>query len=632
MSPNGKYVMRLYFNGCWRRVEIDDRLPTSKTSRVLHVIDRSHPGLLWPALAEKAYLKVRGGYDFPGSNSGTDLAVLTGWIPQQIFLHDEDVEPDALWEELLPAITRGEIMLTLGTGKLGQREQRQLGLGAEHDYAILDMKQSSDVREMLVKNPWADGDVWKGATRCKPNPGHEERNENIYPSGSEQMMPGTFWMDYNRVFQYFEHMYINWDPALFKHREDMHFTYSLPEVVSAGNLLLDNPQFALHVKGSDEVRILLNRHFRTGDFTTQNHGKNGYISLYLFNNNGVRVFSSDSAKIRGPFVDSPNTLLRFRSNAGETYTVVVITQDLPAGKHNFTLSTFSTAPVELSDASHRYEQPRTLTAAWTRSTAGGSSDSPRYLQNPQFRLKIDAKVQVALVLKAIYGSATTKVNADIHVKILVASSEGRRITKLRQRDMVAQSGDYRRGSAVLETTLIRGTYTIICSTFEQGQLSKFSLDFHCTNSAQSILQALPAEESGRLSIFAEPAVFTPGIVKLIAPITVFRVTKALFRTSFVQRSGSAAFKISLELGQGPYRKCLASSATDGAEYTSIASELRIEDVSLSAHITAGHAGGLWLVIERPTQPLPKENERMLLQIEVLTEERIDLGKWAPLDD
>jgi calpain-7 len=65
---------------------IDDRLPTSNSIRNLHVIDRNNPELLWPALIEKAYLKVRGGYDFPGSNSGTDLWVLTGWIPEQVFL------------------------------------------------------------------------------------------------------------------------------------------------------------------------------------------------------------------------------------------------------------------------------------------------------------------------------------------------------------------------------------------------------------------------------------------------------------------------------------------------------------------------------------------------------------------
>jgi calpain-7 len=86
LSPNGKYILKLQFNGCLRMVEIDDRLPSSQSSRSLHVTDRNNPSLLWPALIEKAYLKVRGGYDFPGSNSNTDLWVLTGWIPEEIIL------------------------------------------------------------------------------------------------------------------------------------------------------------------------------------------------------------------------------------------------------------------------------------------------------------------------------------------------------------------------------------------------------------------------------------------------------------------------------------------------------------------------------------------------------------------
>jgi calpain-7 len=86
VSLSGKYILRLHFNGCFRKAVIDDRLPASNTSRSLHVIDRNNPQLIWPALVEKAYLKVRGGYDFPGSNSGTDLWVLTGWVPEQIFL------------------------------------------------------------------------------------------------------------------------------------------------------------------------------------------------------------------------------------------------------------------------------------------------------------------------------------------------------------------------------------------------------------------------------------------------------------------------------------------------------------------------------------------------------------------
>lgn len=85
-SSSGKYVLRLNFNGCYRRVVIDDRLPVSTGRGKFFVFDLNQNCLLWPALLEKAYLKVRGGYDFPGSNSGTDLWVLTGWIPEQIFL------------------------------------------------------------------------------------------------------------------------------------------------------------------------------------------------------------------------------------------------------------------------------------------------------------------------------------------------------------------------------------------------------------------------------------------------------------------------------------------------------------------------------------------------------------------
>jgi calpain-7 len=87
ISKNGKYIIKLYFNGTFRQVVIDDRLPVSNSSRKVFVVDRRNPLLLWPALLEKAVMKVFGGYDFPGSNSGSDLWMMTGWIPEQIFLH-----------------------------------------------------------------------------------------------------------------------------------------------------------------------------------------------------------------------------------------------------------------------------------------------------------------------------------------------------------------------------------------------------------------------------------------------------------------------------------------------------------------------------------------------------------------
>ncbi|OAL26137.1 hypothetical protein AYO20_10190 [Fonsecaea nubica] len=638
LSPNGKYILKLYFNGCWRRVEIDDYLPSSKTSRVLHVIDRRHPTLLWPALVEKAYLKVRGGYDFPGSNSGTDLAVLTGWIPQQVFLHDEDVEPDLLWEEIIAQFRRGNVLVTIGTGKLPRREQRHLGLAAEHDYAVLDMSTNADAKEMLVKNPWADGDVWRGAARRRPHRNDEE--SPIDTPENEEMMPGTFWMGFNSVFQYFENMYLNWNPALFSYREDLHFSWDQANATPTASLIVNNPQFAVAASGTGEIWLLLQRHFRTGDYTQETTKENGYIGLSLYSSDGNRVISSEGAKIRGPFVDSPNTLLRFKATAQSGYTAVLVSQGLPLGKMNFTISALSKHPVALSEARLPYPQKFSLSSAWTRSNAGGNSDSANYLSNPQFRMTLSTAQRIALVLR-IVGSVKPIAAAepDINVKILVLFSNGSRITRLRPRDVLAHSGDYRRGSAVVETKLGPGSYTIICSTFDEGQFADFCLDLYSSAGESTTLNQLPAEGAGRLSIKSSPAVFHSSTDRLLAPLTVSRLSRISFVARYevvtTAQAHSSLFKMTLERGQGPYKDILATSEIDNEEFSSISSGLRIIDIDLHPSLCGPGSSGLWLVLER----LPRggqsdgedgvvEKSDEILHVEMFTDERVELGAWG----
>ena len=662
LSPNGKYVFRFYFNGCWRRVEVDDTLPTSTNSRLLHVIDRSHPGLLWPALTEKAYLKVRGGYDFPGSNSGTDLAVLSGWIPQQVFLHDDEVEPNGLWEELIEAFNNGNIYLTMGTGKLSRREQKQLGLAAEHDYAVLDMKESGHLREMLIKNPWADGDVWTGAARRRANPNHESYPDLPRVDGSDEMLPGTFWMDFNSVFQHYENLYVNWNPSLFSHREDRHFSWTLDKRRPAATIFDTHPQFTIQSDATGDVWLLLNRHFRTGDHTQATNGKNGYISLYLFSKDGYRALSSEGASQRGPFVDSPNTLLRFEAEANKTYTAVVVQQDLPAGKHNFTISLFSRYPATLTEAPSRYTTHTTLSSAWTRSTSGGNSESLNYLLNPQFKVSLRTEQYIAFVLRVADTPDSTE--PPIHVNALLATSSGARITRLRPRDTMAHSGDYRRSACTFEKLLPKGTYSLICSTFEQNQYSKFTLDFYgaaahpnatpALAAADANIAALPSESSGRLNISAGTLSFTPNVNRMLAPLTIFTTTKITIVARQASRNAtSSLFRIALEQGQGPYKKIVVDSGFDDEEYHAISTGLRIEDLVLQPEHCDSAAGGLWIVCERLAQGgagsaegvedgtggEAEWTERGSLEgraskvkedvsVELLVEERVEVGAWG----
>ncbi|KAL2808130.1 hypothetical protein BJX63DRAFT_410123 [Aspergillus granulosus] len=609
LSPSGKYIFRFYFNGCFRKVIIDDRLPSSKTSRSLYMIDRNRVNFIWPALVEKAYLKLRGGYEFPGSNSGTDLWVLTGWIPEQVFLHNDDVTADQIWSRLFKSFHSGDVLLTIGTGKLTEREQKEQGLVGEHDYAILDMKEFKGRRQILVKNPWAGADIVSPAHFSEPEP----------HLNSPSLSPGSFWMDCEKVLQNFENLYLNWNPALFPYQEDIHFTWDLETGKGMAGCFVKNPQFAVVSERGGTVWILLGKHFRTIEPPAlhAHSEQNGFISLYVFRG-GKRVSLSDGAIHRGPYVDSPNTLMRLDMPPRTTYTVVVSEESLPPVSQNFTISAFSTSPVQISHAPSKYMCVNKVQNAWTPSTAGGNAESARYSLNPQFSLEIVDPTDVSLVLEPSDPELAT------HVKLFY--SDGKRIARVRSRDIVTNSGDYRRGGSLAERKeLEAGKYTIVVSTFAPDQLGSFTLWVSANIPCE--VKQLPPEAAGRRAVLSDVGILLPGQDRMLASLRTPRLT----RVKLIARSrqatignrivGPSPVLMTIELGQGPYKEILASSE-DGYHSDSLAG-VRVDDFDLRPGLE--EQGGVWIVLERIGGPGGQVEDHF--EVEALGEEKVEIGEW-----
>ncbi|KAF2144597.1 uncharacterized protein K452DRAFT_356752 [Aplosporella prunicola CBS 121167] len=686
ISDNGKYILRLNFNGCWRKVVIDDRLPVSKSSRMLHVIDRKNPALLWPVLLEKAYLKVRGGYDFPGSSSCTDLWMLIGWLPEQIFLQDEEVVSDEVWTRLFSAFGFGDLLMTVGTGNMSNRVEKELGLEGQHDYAVLNMREVDGEKQLLLKNPWAEGKGWRGVRKESfatenatppPNLSASKSSDGTFPflprssQDPDHLEPGTFWINLEHVFQHFESIYVNWNPALFKYRQDIHFSWDLASLPSIPTCFINNPQFSLSTTDDTPIWLLLSRHFKEdvsgvirsqetsvnsedsslttliGDtdhsFQKQANTKDngmvtqvkseksglsdlahGFISLYIFDQAGNRVYTSNIETIeRGAFVSTAQMLLKWKKPSKGTFTVVVEQMELPRDLYTFSLSVFALKPIKLDHATSQYGQTTKLESSWNKATAGGNLQSPTFSENPQFSLKVPQNTSLAILLQVPSSVVVSNV--------VLLHGQGKRVYSVKNRDIIANSGVYKKHCAFAELRNIDpGTYTIACSTFEAGQEAKFEL--RVDSNVQCELKAIPQEGAGLVRVKLADAQFPSTASMIAAPIVPRKLTRVTIVARFSrayssydnpQRSNRSPLRVTLELGRGPSRRILIASG-DG-EYGDSEAGVRTEEIDLNPGMLQG--GDMWLALDRLSGPSSGFAEVYKVELFCDTPNALEVGVW-----
>lgn len=350
-NPFGKYVVRLWANGVPRKVVIDDTLPFAEATNQLLCSCTTQKNELWVSLIEKAYLKLNGGYDFPGGNSGIDLFALTGWIPERIDVSELTGNPDKeerLWDQMKSAFHYGDCIITMTAGDIPRDDAKTIGLVPMHVYAILNVYETTDIhkddegeqkrlRLLQVKNPWRKKS-WRGpfskhdTARWQSPLGDELRTYLRQFYGYAEVAPdnaqeddGMFWIDFDSVKKYFESLYLNWNPELFQHKGVWHEHWPVSLGPTNDSITLGfNPQYSLtfprspsseSVDGgeaegcSGTVWILLSRHVRTierdTDYSTQQ-----FLTLHVYRGEkGKRVFYNHRAVSRGTYSNNPHTLV-----------------------------------------------------------------------------------------------------------------------------------------------------------------------------------------------------------------------------------------------------------------------------------------------------------------------------------
>ncbi|XP_066171734.1 androglobin [Sylvia atricapilla] len=102
----GKYVLKLYWMGCWRKIIVDDTMPFSEEENLL-LPATTCQNELWPMLLAKAIIKLANtSIHETGKREMEEFTVLqtlTGWIPEVIPLQPEYL--DKVWgflKEIVP--------------------------------------------------------------------------------------------------------------------------------------------------------------------------------------------------------------------------------------------------------------------------------------------------------------------------------------------------------------------------------------------------------------------------------------------------------------------------------------------------------------------------------------------------
>ena len=206
----GLYVVRLYKNGAWITVIVDDRIPCKDGVPVFARCKDENE--FWVMILEKAYAKVHHCYEcLNGGEIDYGLRDLTGGLPDELDVQGPMVQALAKEKKLFPTINAlkssghkvllGCAIVAQGEGVEGEAEK---GLLTNHAYSILQLKEIEGNTLLQLRNPWGKGE-WQGDWSDNWDGWSEEAKKECKLVAGDD---GTFWMNDTDFVSLFSVIYV----------------------------------------------------------------------------------------------------------------------------------------------------------------------------------------------------------------------------------------------------------------------------------------------------------------------------------------------------------------------------------------------------------------------------------------
>ncbi len=488
-NPAGKYVLKLFFNGAWREVTVDDRFPMGEGGAPLFTYEPS--GALWPSILEKAYAKVRCGYDnIADVKPSQVMFALTSWLPERICLRSTTRE--ALWEHLKGGPLLRDRVAVLSTAAV----KEDVGLRSFCCYAILEAVECGTQRLLLLRNTSTET-KWSGAYSWDDPISWTEETKKAtgYESGI-QRRDRLFWIPLDSVFEYFQYIDINWRPNLLTRRRNVWDVFPVKEMCDDRYNLLQSPQYSLefNLTPADTLpevvlcAIVTKLHTKDESLVAGDLPESALGEDLI----GLSVFEDEkcSACSKVIYSDYPLNECEMTTDDVRAYRFVIPRDKLLASRYiNVALKHF----IKRGDLYYRYNPPladsiafvsscsfedtrvaepyihrREISLEVTESNSGGEPRGQLFHKNPQYVIKAESQTAKMASVRIRYEGPTS----SFVTAILTQQSSNDRILQLDPE--LAEMVAYRPQFVCVETQIPVGQfYTVVFANWLASMMGRY---------------------------------------------------------------------------------------------------------------------------------------------------------------